>query len=199
MGPTGRRQDLVRTRLEANGGDRSKRARWISQQPDGDGNMDIGAICSSLCAVEEYASQLVKDDEEEELNLKREEISKLDDFVCFEIAKFCDLKRGDRVFDSTWVLARLAMRDLKAKSTADHEQIHCPTPSVVANNILEFKAAYFDMIMIVFDVVSAFPHAQGTDRIFRKPPTEWINDYMAKFGAKAIPQGELLWWMKKAL
>ena len=32
-----------------------------------------------------------------------------------------------------------------------------------------------------------------------KPPTEWINDYTAKFGAKAIPQGVLLWWMKKAL
>ena len=53
--------------------------------------------------------------------------------------------------------------------------------------------------MIAFDVVSAFPHAQETDRIFIKPPKESINDYTAKFGAKAIPQGELLWWMKKAL
>ena len=134
--------------------------------------------------------------QDEELELKMQEIAKLEDFGCFEVSSLDNMKDGDKVFDITWVLtpskARLAMRDLKARSDASTDSIHCPTPSAVANNIFEFKAAYFDMPMVVFDVVSAFPHANETERIFMKPLAEWIGDYVSKLGDKALPRNMVL-------
>ena len=76
--------------------------------------------------------------------------------------------------------------------------IHSPTPSAVANNIIEFKAAYFDMVMVVFDVVSAFPHANEAERIFMKPPVECIEDYVSKHGDENIDVEQIFWFMRKA-
>ena len=73
MGPTGRRSDLVRSREGASDSLNKRQRAWVSQQPDGDGSMDMEAIAFSVCTVEDIATRLTELDYEDDLKLKREE------------------------------------------------------------------------------------------------------------------------------
>ena len=117
--------------------------------------------------------------------LRLEEIDKLIDFGNFEAVKLSvALQIVDRseIYTSLWVdtdeKSRLAPMDKKAFGRRDGELTHCPTPSSMANNMLELYALLSGLPMRTFDVVSAFPHApENREDVFKWPPREWANEH----------------------
>jgi hypothetical protein len=119
------------------------------------------------------------------MKLRLEEIAKLIDFGNFEAVPLADaLQMVDRseIYTSLWVdtdeKSRLALMDKRAYGRRDDELTHCPTPSSMANNMLELYALMSGLPMRTFDVVSAFVHApENRVDVFMWPPREWINPY----------------------
>ena len=116
------------------------------------------------------------------LELRQEEISKLESFGCFRPVPLSSVSRSE-IYKHLWVetseKSRLTLQDLRRCGQLE-EIVHCPTPSNITNNIMEAMSVYKNMPMVCFDVVSAFPHAaESSENIFMWPPLEWDSSAYA--------------------
>jgi len=92
---------------------------------------------------------------------------------CFQPKAKAAVPGGTRIYGHTWVdtanESRLTVKDLRRYGTA--EQITCPTPSHTSNAFFDYIVVVFDLELCIFDVVSAFPHAEEqSSNIFMKLP-----------------------------
>ena len=113
-----------------------------------------------------------------------EELDKLDLFQCFvpELRSHCaDVKVFRHLWVDTETKARLTLQDLKREAGDSDEVTHVPTPAAEANACMEFLAALYGWPMVIFDIVSAFPHAtEAREDVFMDPPPEWLRRHAAE-------------------
>ena len=142
--------------------------------------------------------------ENERLQLRLQEVEKLEMFSCFQPKVRSDVPGGTRIYRHTWVdtdaKSRLTVRDLRRFGT--EEQITCPTPTHTSNALFDYLVAALNLELVTFDVVSAFPHAEEqNEKIFMWPPAEWlqrddVRDWMAKQG---LQPNQVVWHLLRAL
>ena len=127
------------------------------------------------------------------LTTRQAEIDKLEGFGCFVPVPWHTIPDGVRLFEYLWVetpgKSRLTMQDRRTFGEPD-ELVHCPTPSMQTNNLMEYISIHFGLPMWVWDVVSAFPHSpDNIDNIYMRPPREW----------RYSGQERMVWWMRTSL
>ena len=57
---------------------------------------------------------------------------------------------------------------------------HCPAHSAKTNKALEAAAVVQGFAMFMFDVCSAFPHADEDDGTYMRPPKEYVRSGIAR-------------------
>jgi len=148
-----------------------------------------------VCSVEQLVEFLKGDDEVGAH--RREEIGKLADFDTFEAVLRDEVPDGIRIFHHRWVdtagKSRLTLKDLKVYGSDPVVEKSCPTPSQMANGLFDWYVIRFAKAMIVYDVVSAFPHAaERNKQVYMWPPQEWCDD-------NGIQPGATVWHMLQVL
>ena len=132
------------------------------------------------------------------LELRNDEIQKLSDFKTFKPIPADQVPPGQRVYDYTWVdtelKSRITCKDLRRfKTTETVAERSSPTPSQASCALFEYFTVAHELVMVVFDAMSAFLHApEKSDMVFMKAPDEWCD-------MVGIPKGSTVWEMLKSL
>ena len=138
-------------------------------------------------AIEDAAVAFMPESRRKEL--RYDEIIKLEQMMTFEGKHRSLVPKDTRILFHKWVetteKARLTAADKKSYGQTN-DLIHCPTPSAVVNNAMEALASSTGRPMLLFDVASAFPHADEEDpNVWMYPPKELVELNQAeksKFG-----------------
>ena len=101
-----------------------------------------------------------------------------DEFHELQLVPKVELMNGSRVLGFTWVdmvkegcaKTRWTVADLKSKGIRN--DVFSPTPSSMANGLLEFRAIQRGDPIISAELVSAFPHAAEAEDIYVQAPPE---------------------------